>query len=61
MKAKASDTTKAPLSGPLLDAIAAIQKDYGNGSNMRMVDRVGAVYRGGTPRRLAAARMSARS
>jgi len=40
MKAKAGETTKAPLSGPLLDAIASIQKDYGNGSIMRMGDRV---------------------
>ena len=39
MKAKAGDT-KAPLSGPLLDAIASIQKDYGEGSIMRMGDRV---------------------
>ncbi|MBL8728086.1 MAG: recombinase RecA [Planctomycetes bacterium] len=40
MKAKAGETTKAPLSGPLLDAIASIQKDYGTGSIMRMGDRV---------------------
>jgi recombination protein RecA len=40
MKAKAGETTKAPLSGPLLDAIASIQKDYGEGSIMRMGDRV---------------------
>ncbi len=46
MKAKASDTTKAPLSGPLLDAIASIQKDYGNGSIMRMGDQVVAPFDG---------------
>jgi recombination protein RecA len=40
MKAKAGETTKAPLSGPLLDAIASIQKDYGSGSIMRMGDQV---------------------
>ncbi|MBL9078957.1 MAG: recombinase RecA [Planctomycetes bacterium] len=39
MKAKTGDT-KAPLSGPLLDAIASIHKDYGEGSIMRMGDRV---------------------
>ncbi|MBX3464205.1 MAG: recombinase RecA [Planctomycetes bacterium] len=40
MKTKPAETTKTPLSGPLLDAIAAIQKDYGEGSIMRMGDRV---------------------
>ena len=40
MKPKAGETTKAPLSGALLDAIASIQKDYGEGSIMRMGDRV---------------------
>src|SRR5690606_26028134 len=39
MKGKAGDT-KAPLSGPLLDAIASIQKDYGEGSIMRLGDRI---------------------
>jgi len=39
MKPK-TDTTKAPLSEALLDAMAAIQKSHGDGSIMRMGDRV---------------------
>ena len=40
MKPKAGETTKAPLSEALLDAMAAIQKTHGDGSIMRMGDRV---------------------
>jgi len=40
MKPKAGEPTKAPLSEALLDAIAAIHKDHGDGSIMRMGDRV---------------------
>jgi recombination protein RecA len=40
MKPKAGETTKAPLEAALLDAIASIHKDYGDGSIMRMGDRV---------------------
>ncbi|MBL8732661.1 MAG: recombinase RecA [Planctomycetes bacterium] len=37
---KPKETTKAPLSEALLDAMAAIQKSHGNGSIMRMGDRI---------------------
>lgn len=40
MKPKAGDTTKAPLSEALLDALASIQKSHGEGSIMRMGDRI---------------------
>jgi len=39
MKPKAGESTKAPLSEALLDALAAIQKNHGEGSIMRMGDR----------------------
>jgi recombination protein RecA len=39
MKPKAGETTKAPLSEALLDALASIQKSHGEGSIMRMGDR----------------------
>ncbi|MCC7396249.1 MAG: DNA recombination/repair protein RecA, partial [Planctomycetes bacterium] len=37
---KPKETTKAPLSEALQDAMAAIQKSHGNGSIMRMGDRI---------------------
>ncbi|MFN8820977.1 MAG: recombinase RecA [Betaproteobacteria bacterium] len=40
MKPKAGEPTKAPLSEALLDALASIQKSHGEGSIMRMGDRV---------------------
>jgi recombination protein RecA len=40
MKPKSGDPTKAPLSEALLDALASIQKSHGEGSIMRMGDRV---------------------
>ena len=40
MKPKAGETNKAPLSEALLDALASIQKSHGEGSIMRMGDRV---------------------
>ena len=40
MKPKAGDTNKAPLSEALLDALASIQKSHGEGSIMRMGDRI---------------------
>ena len=40
MKPKAGETTKAPLSEALLDAMAAIHKNHGDGSIMRMGDRI---------------------
>ncbi|MBL8748343.1 MAG: recombinase RecA [Planctomycetes bacterium] len=39
MKPKADETKKPPLSEALLDAMAAIQKNHGDGSIMRMGDR----------------------
>ncbi len=39
MKPKAGEPTKAPLSEALLDALAAIHKNHGEGSIMRMGDR----------------------
>src|SRR5688572_6696143 len=39
MKPKAGEPTKAPLSEALLDALAAIHKNHGDGSIMRMGDR----------------------
>ena len=39
MKPKANETTKAPLSEALQDALAAIHKSHGEGSIMRMGDR----------------------
>ncbi len=46
MKPKAGETTKAPLSEALLDALASIQKSHGEGSIMRMGDRNEAVVEG---------------
>ncbi len=40
MKPKAGESTKAPLSEALLDALASIQKSHGQGSIMRMGDRI---------------------
>jgi recombination protein RecA len=40
MKSKTGEPTKAPLSPELLDAIASIHKDHGEGSIMRMGDRI---------------------
>jgi recombination protein RecA len=46
MKPKAGESTKAPLSEALLDALASIQKSHGEGSIMRMGDRNEAVVEG---------------
>ncbi|MFN6195572.1 MAG: recombinase RecA [Planctomycetota bacterium] len=46
MKPKAGESTKAPLSEALLDALASIQKSQGAGSIMRMGDRNEAVVEG---------------
>ena len=46
MKPKAGESTKAPLSEALLDALASIQKSHGEGSIMRMGVRTEAVVEG---------------